>query len=223
MASSEPYEEEFPVDFRSGGDTTKDAFGKHIQEIKRIYGILTALNNGKVSADDVATSLTNHINDTNPHPNWKLSLSDLTGDIDASKVKGKLENANIDTSGVNGLKDFIDGRIPDNKGISAQSLGGNGYIKFANGFLMQWGVQQVDNNGNVEQMQVARTIEYPIAFTANVWGVFMSGDFQDADHNTDCLPQHIIHDLTWFKYRLQVFSNLGNWQHTWIHWLAIGK
>ena len=32
-----PFNVNYPVIFRSGGDTTRVAFGKHIQEIERIY------------------------------------------------------------------------------------------------------------------------------------------------------------------------------------------
>ena len=48
-----PWHEKFPVAFRSGGDTTRDAFGKHINEIKRIYELLNALDSGKLSAGDI--------------------------------------------------------------------------------------------------------------------------------------------------------------------------
>ena len=54
MAST-TYNVAYPVNFYSGGDTTKEAFGKHIQEIQRIYGIINALNADKVSADEVTT------------------------------------------------------------------------------------------------------------------------------------------------------------------------
>ena len=37
------YEIGYPVDFRSNGDTTKEAFSKHINEIKRIYSYLNDL------------------------------------------------------------------------------------------------------------------------------------------------------------------------------------
>ena len=40
----------YPVDFRSGGDTTQQAFGKHIQEIVKIYGDLNALNAESLSS-----------------------------------------------------------------------------------------------------------------------------------------------------------------------------
>ena len=68
MALVGPFSKGFAVNFKSGGDTTRDAFGKHIQEIDRIYGYLNALDAGKVSADEVSniakdvTTLTNKVN-----------------------------------------------------------------------------------------------------------------------------------------------------------------
>ena len=67
MALVGPFSKGFAVNFKSGGDTTRDAFGKHIQEIDRIYGYLNALDAGKVSASEVSdiankvTTLTNKI------------------------------------------------------------------------------------------------------------------------------------------------------------------
>ena len=60
MAIIGPFSKGFAVNFRSGGDTTKDAFHKHIQEIDRIYGYLNALDVGKVSAADL-TTITNKV------------------------------------------------------------------------------------------------------------------------------------------------------------------
>ena len=139
----------YPVNFCSGGDTTRDAFGKHIQEIERIYGMLNALDAGKVGASDVSgsigsvnssltSSLTAHINSSNPHPNWKPSVSwnDLTNKPSLSALSG-----NLDTSRISGLTSLIDSRIPaaSGDGITSGSLNDNGYVKFKNGLIIQWG------------------------------------------------------------------------------------
>ena len=47
----------YPVNFYSGGDTTSQAFGKHIQEIARIYGLLNALDAGKAGSDEIAEGI----------------------------------------------------------------------------------------------------------------------------------------------------------------------
>ena len=151
MALVGPFSVGFPVNFTSGGDTTKKAFWQHIQEIERIYGYLNALDAGKVSASDVSglsgsisginstisslnTKLTEHINSTNPHPNYKPSVSwsdltgtkpnlaDFSGNLDANRI------SNLPSNGGNG------------DGITSSSLSGNGYAKFNNGLMLQWGV-----------------------------------------------------------------------------------
>ena len=168
-----PFSVGYPVAFRSGGDTTREAFGKHIQEIERIYGILNALDAGKLSSGDMAGSLDAHIQSTNPHPNWKpnISFSDLSGSIDASKISGSLANATIpagnvignltqatiDYSKVNGLQNFVNGLITaagvgsgggSGDGIIMSNLSKKGYAKFNNGLIANW------NSTTAEKMTV---------------------------------------------------------------------
>ena len=152
MALIGPFSVGYPVNFTSGGDTTRDAFGKHIQEIERIYGYLNALDAGKVSASDVSglsgsigsvnTALTNHINSSNPHPNYKPSVSwsdltnkpnlaDLNGDLPMSRVTG-----NLDANRINNLPS---GGSDKGDGITESTLSGKGYAKFNNGLIIQWG------------------------------------------------------------------------------------
>ncbi len=186
MALIGPFSKGYPVDFKSSGDTTRNAFGKHIQEIERIYGYLNALDAGKVSASDVSglsgsignisSQLQAHIDSTNPHPNWKPSVgwSDLTGtkpnladfggNLDASRVSGKLSNANIDTSGVNGLKSFVEGLIPSGGGggsgtgiTSLFSTAKTGYAKFGDLLTIQWGetgTYNISGNGSIGNTEV---------------------------------------------------------------------
>ena len=150
MALVGPFSVGYPVNFKSSGDTTRDAFGKHIQEIERIYGYLNALDAGKVSASDVSglsgsisglsstisslnTALTNHINSSNPHPNYKpsISWSDLTG----TKPNLADFSGNLDASRINNLPSS--GGSGD--GITESSLSNNGYAKFGNGLIIHWG------------------------------------------------------------------------------------
>ena len=167
-----PFSVGYPVAFRSGGDTTREAFGKHIQEIERIYGILNALDAGKMSSGDMAGSLDAHINSSNPHPNWKpsISFSDIAGNIDASKISGSLANATIpagnvignlsqatiDSDRVNGLQNFVNNLISaagagsggggSGDGIVMSRLSKKGYAKFNNGLIVNW------NSTTAEQM-----------------------------------------------------------------------
>ena len=151
-----PWDPQSPVNFYEGGDTVTQAFGKHIQEIERIYGLLNALDAGKVSHDELTeilrsyvtltylntklgeyvtnTAFNNHVYSGDPHPNMTLPFSKITGDVPASRVSGNLSNATIDNSRVNGLIDAI-----RNNSSSVISEITDNSIKLSNNVLIQWG------------------------------------------------------------------------------------
>ena len=245
MALAEPVDTFYKVNFKSGGDTTRDAFGKHIQEISRIYGYLRALDASKVSADDVSGSigninsaLTTHINSTSPHPNWKPSFSykdltdkpglgDLTGTLDASKVSGKLTNATIDAGNVNGLTGVIDGRLPDSSGdgITSSSLADNGYVKFKNGLIIQWGRKSLSRANFSEAPQ---SVTFPISFAEKCYMVTAGTETVIADTNTgdvDTMIQVKSITKTGFKFMAQEFYKgaYQNWDYLYCNYIAIGK
>lgn len=58
-----PWTPNYSVDFRSNGDTTRAAFGKHIQEIERIYGLLSGLGAAKIEAEDLTAAMTANKNE----------------------------------------------------------------------------------------------------------------------------------------------------------------
>ncbi|MBQ4432273.1 MAG: hypothetical protein II877_12285 [Synergistaceae bacterium] len=132
-----PYSVAFPVNFTSMGDTTRDAFRKHMDEITRIYGILTGIDADTMDAESVNSAfnglLQNHVNSTNPHPNWKpsLSFSDLSGTVDASKVSG--------------LDERVKSVAP---GITYSANSNDGCVKFGNGLLVQWATYIVAKNAS---------------------------------------------------------------------------
>lgn len=147
-----PYTVGFPVNFTSEGDTTRDAFRKHMDEIARIYGILTGIDADTLDANAVSDMLQKHIDSTNPHPSYKPSVSwadltgkpglnDLSGTLSASKVVGELTNATIASGKVTGLEAFVNSKIPASSGdgITDKNLSDNGFVKFSNGLMVQWG------------------------------------------------------------------------------------
>ena len=210
----------YPVDFRSGGDTTRDAFGKHIQEIERIYGMLNALDAGKVGASDVSgsigsvnSSLTAHINSSNPHPNWKPSLSGLSGKLDASRISG--------------LTSLIDGRIPaaSGDGITSGSLNDNGYVKFKNGLIIQWG--KTANQFSYVAPSTATThkfsaLEFPEECFVVVCQPCMDGTTGQA---LETMAHVVSYDKTGFKFIHSKFANSdGGGPRAWfLRYIAIGK
>ena len=163
MALLGPFNVGYPVAFRSGGDTTREAFGKHIQEIKRIYGILNVLDTDKVSASDLNGMLSGFkpsmsFDDISgsldlSRTTGNLDGSRISGKIDASKIYGKLSNATIDAGHVNGLNALINSLIPpssgEGEGITDIKKQENGYALFNNGLIIQWGISDSTGVGHV--------------------------------------------------------------------------
>ena len=116
-----PFNIGYPILFRSGGDTVTEAFGKHIQEIERIYGILNTLDSGKLTTPDMLKYLNEHDTNAKAHRNLQLPFENITGNLDgvrivgnisnatipAGNVIGKLINATIDVNKINGLADYL--------------------------------------------------------------------------------------------------------------------
>ena len=226
----EPWEPSFPVRFYSGGDTTREAFGKHIQEILKIYGLLNALNSGKASSLELEKAIQEHKNDPNPHPNWKplLNFSDLSGTIDALKVIGTLVNAYIAANHVTGLEAFIKSvmsadisKLQDDINNSGQfeapTISNNqGYIKLPNGMIMQWGI------GDATAQHGAR-ITFPLEFPTKCLSVtgcpyIGDGSTDGQDYYGDFHRFYInMWDKTGFSY---VSSDDGVFTH--VSYQAIG-
>ena len=224
-----PFSVGYPVAFRSGGDTTRDAFSKHIQEIERIYGYLNALDAGKVSASDVSglsgsigninTALTNHINSTNPHPYYKPSWSDLTGtkpnladfngNLPMSRITG-----NLDASRITNLPSSGDG-------ITEDDISGNGYVKFNNGLIFQWGVDLKDTSGAWEH-----SVTFPVAFPSICFSVVASCYVNDGGTEPKFWGDDNENDFyinNWSKTGFNAISHVEDFGGTAISYVAIGK
>ena len=66
-----------------------------------------------------------------------------------------------------------------NGGIIAQSLGTNGYVKFANGLILQWG-----RTGTVNG-DTSKTITYPIAYSSAFFSIALVSTDNSSDWNTE--------------------------------------
>ena len=80
-----PWSVLYPVRFYSGGDTTRQAFGKHIQEITRIYGLLNALDAAKAGSEEIIEAITNMLHNNlkglqggNQNERYHLTLAQVT-------------------------------------------------------------------------------------------------------------------------------------------------
>ena len=181
MANNTPWSVQYPVAFRAGGDTTRDAFGKHIQEIERIYGILNSLNSSKLDSTTFNDRLNEHINtSSNPHPNYHPSFSDITGNLDMSRITGNLDgsritgtlsNAVIPNTNITGLQQYVQNLLPEDNGdgITDAELSEVGSITFKNGLIVKWG-----NGGKLFEEERWGTYKFPAAFPEVCYAVVLS-------------------------------------------------
>ena len=236
MAITGPFTVSYPVNFYSGGDTTREAFGKHINEIKRIYECINAVNADSASTGTLQGMLETHINDTNPHPKWTPSLSfdnitgsldgsRLTGEIDASLIHGKLTNATIDASKIDNLKDFVGDLVPDSKGdgITKTSISDNGYVQFNNGLIVQWG--STKKQYNYVNPNTSTSQDFPTEFKTNCFVVMlqphMDGFAQGLETEASVVKTTLkgfefVHD----KYHASYADGPRAW---WANFIAIGN
>ena len=216
----------FPVKFESGGDTTRDAFGKHRQEINKIYTHLNWLNTHKVEASEVngqiagvESKLTTHINSSNPHPNYTPpvpSLDSLSGTLDVSKITG-----NFGTDRISGLEDYVKGLIPDKgDGVTEQTINDqDGHIKFSNGLILKWG-----NALNIFENGQEGTYTFSKAFPAQCYTVLLTYKRL----NTGALDDSWVQLRSWSRagfvcYRQADDAHTGGSQDAYVTFIAIGK
>ena len=232
---SGPYSAAFPVNFTSGGDTTRDAFKKHMDEISRIYGILTDFDKDVANAEGITGQLTSHINSTNPHPNYKPSISwsdvnnkpglnDLSGTLSASKVVGELTNATIATGKVTGLEAFVNGKIPaSGDGIIDKSLSSTGFIKFKSGLMVQWG--KTENKYSYVDVHTAQSHTFSYGFPSQCLIVLCQTCRDSATGaSVDAMAHVVGQSRIGFNYIHQLFAS-GNTSGSvawYLRYIAIG-
>ena len=225
------YSPAFPVNYSPNGDTTAAAFWKHIQEILRIYSLLEYMDESKIGSGEVNSFLQEHINSSNPHPNWKPKIdgSQITGRIDASLVYGNLVNANIHYSRVTDLQQYIQsivggaiGSIPPpvdkGDGIVSTSLNGNGFVKFKNGFIIQWGSSEQKPSGYEGKV----TCNFPVAFPGQCLNVLLGTGISTASEYANTVYQLLSFTASSFEAYCQGFLD-RNKTPSQAQFIAFGK
>ena len=167
------YDITYPIDFRSGGDSVKVAFSKLIEEVRTIYGILNELAGDDFTDEQrakILASLTGSIAGSRITGSISGTIdgSQVTGTLTASKVSGELTGATIASGNVTGLEAFVNGKIPADKGdgITEITKSQNGYVKFGNGLILQWGCVDYDVGGTLGMV-----INFPIEFTKECYSL----------------------------------------------------
>jgi len=222
-----PWDPQYPVNFYEGGDTVTPAFGKHIQEIERIYGLLNALDADKVSHGELTEILksyvtltylntklgeyvTNaafntHVYSGDPHPNMTLPFSKITGDVPASRVSGLVDLIKQNT-------------------ISEGSVNKNGYAKFGNGLIVQWGERDLSSHeGEFTDTYTAYfATTFPNACFIVIPGIRVNPTSGNLNH-VNIFAQIISFTKTKVELLPQFAQEIGDWSQLAISYVAFGN
>ena len=184
------YSVRYPVNDKAGGDTVKQAFGKYNAEVTAIYGILNELKGNDLTPSEiddlkygsvVGSRITGSIDGSHITGTVAgfIDGQHVTGNISGNQISGTIITAQIPSGNVTGLEAFvnelIDGHGGDKSGygITSSNLGTNGYVKFGNGFVVQWG-NHLQNTSLSEY-----DIEFPTAFSSACYSVLISSNNND--------------------------------------------
>ena len=128
-------------------------------------------------------------------PYAKLASPAFTGTPTAPTVAKTTNNTQIATTAfVHALSGAV-----NNGGIVAQSLGQNGFVKFANGLILQWGH---NTKGNTE-------IIFPLAFSNLNYAIFLQVGYSANTVNyLEIIPENGI-SLNNIKYRTTSSQRVG--------------
>ncbi|MBQ7262465.1 MAG: hypothetical protein IJR14_01980 [Synergistaceae bacterium] len=236
----------YPVRFHSGGDTTTEAFGKHINEIKRIYELLEALDDWKIGADELKT-----IVDSIKHN----SLPDLQGGgggdyyhltraqvdkLDGAPASWELLKQHNRLNGLQGgdgsnyyhlseeekikLMEIIhSGGGGSGSGITEEKISDNGYVKFGNGLILQWGRSNVTKSSS--NSGGTGTVTFPIAFPVVCYAVVGStwvndGKLEGKNYGGS---YNLFHINAWDRTKFGAATETEGVWHGCVSFIAVGR
>ena len=96
-------------------------------------------------------------------------------------------------------------------GITAASLSPNGYVKFANGWIVQWGTY-IENGTYTWH-------KFPITFTSNCWGLYTTARTPSTTTTVTAATTITVRNITLSQFETGLESG-DTWQ---CYWCAIGK
>ena len=230
-----PWSVLYNVNFYSGGDTTSQAFGKHIQEIARIYGLLNALDMGKLGSDEIADAIgsithngLNGLQGGTKTERYHLTAAQVQK-LDGAAGAGDIIREHNSLGGIQGggpndrwhlskaQVDGLDNLIQNGGGgIVDESLGGDGYVVFANGFTIQWGTTGWILGGDEE----IHEYKFPIAFKTACRQVVLSLSVHQGNYG-DFVGHVIDFDNTGFRMARNSFPYSAS-ADTRTRWIAVG-
>ena len=175
------YSAGYRINDEPNGDTVSEAFSKVKAETERVYGILNELKNNDLTPSELENLKTGYIDGSRVTGTIRgyVDGSHVTGTINGGLITGALTQATIGSGKVTGLEAFVKGLLPREEesssdkgdGITSSSLSKNGYVKYNNGFMLQWGVISLINKTGTYRASVT----FPTPFTSNCLAVIPSG------------------------------------------------
>ena len=170
------YSMRYPVDFRSGGDSVKEAFGKHIEEFTVVYGALNELAGNDLTAAEKEQLKTGSINGSRIIGAIAGTIpgENITGSVSGSKITGAITGATIPAEKVTGLKDYVEEEISGADKSEAQKSA-DGYMKFDNSLMLQWGRFDLLVN------EAVRAVSFPKAFAKECYGIQLTVGYSQSD------------------------------------------
>lgn len=181
------YEVKYPIDFRSGGDTVSQGIWKIIEELKTIYGILNELAGNDLTDEELSSLQTGAIDGQRitGHVGGYISGTQIHEGISGAIINGVISAASIPYGNVTGLTGYIDGKLASigtgsetvsdkGDGITASNLSADGYAKFNNGLIVQWGVVEVTMPSNASVTRATAEKTFPIKFPTKCFSVSLT-------------------------------------------------
>ena len=242
----QPCEPMFPVRFESGGDTTTQAFGKHIWEIQRIYSLLNALDAGKAGSNEIVDAIKSITHNT---------LSGLQGGgggdyyhltraqvdkLDGAPASWELLKQHNRLNGLQGgdgsnyyhlseeekikLMEIIhSGGGGGGSGITEEKISDNGYVKFGNGLILQWGRSNVTKNSS--NSGGTGTVTFPIAFPVVCYAVVGStwvndGKLEGKNYGGS---YNLFHINAWDRTKFGAATETEGVWHGCVSFIAVGR
>lgn len=252
-----PWTPNYPVDFKSNGDTTRAAFGKHIQEIERIYGLLSGLGAAKIEAEDLTAAMTANKNEwttaiaaeksaresaiaaeksaresaiaaeVTARSNGDVALGRRIDGLTFGNIGGTLgmdrTTGNLDASRINGLGDVIRQNTVAEGEVSA-----NGYAKFGNGLMIQWGKWTFEVDHSKEYI---KTRNFPRPFPTQCFQVVLTTNvrlYEELENKDYSGVDAGVLTLTWNKNSCRTIFNafsieMNDIKEVYASFLAIGN
>lgn len=208
---------------------TKAVSGKTVYNALNAYtpnGTVTSGNTKAVTGGTVYTALTGYAkadatNLTTAQKNaWSAALA--TGSVTSGNTKA-VSGGTLYTK-LEEVKTTLNTAINNAQAVATQNIKRNGYIKFNNGLMIQWGTDPTTATGNRESWihntatdGANSTIRFPVTFTEDCYtvAVSMGGDLYAGQFDMG-----YIQVTSWTKENFTIGWHRDYWP---LHWIAIGK